>query len=124
MRMRPLVLMVLTALIGLGGCISSHSGISTGKAAKWTVGKTKAREVVEAWGNPATIHHGVWVWRVRRGLGGRVRAGYMGVSAQVSSQRLSVREYRLEFDETNTLKSIEFFESIPGGPGWTVNPWY
>lgn len=124
MNARWLVVLVVTALIGFGGCVSSQSGISSENNVAWTVGRTKAREVVEVWGNPVTIHHGVWVWRVRKGLGGRVRAGYMGLSAQVSSQRHSVEEYRLEFDASNTLKRIEHFESIPGGPGWTVNPWY
>lgn len=125
MSPRHVGLSALTALaLGWGGCVSSRSGISSENEIAWIVGKTTAREVVEAWGNPVTIHHGVWVWRVRKGLGGRVRAGYMGLGAQVSSQRQSLEEYRLKFDEKNTLTSIEFFESIPGGPGWTVNPWY
>lgn len=115
-------LAVLT--LATAGCVSSKAGISSEGEERWVVGKTTAREVVEAWGNPVTIHHGVWVWRVRKGLGGKVRAGYMGIGAQVSSQRQSLEEYRLRFDEKNTLKSMEFFESISGGPGWTVNPWY
>lgn len=123
MSARQFVSAVSAALI-CSGCVSSRSGISSDDDVSWKVGETKAREVVAAWGNPVTIHHGVWVWRVRKGLGGKVRAGYMGLGAQVSSQRQSLEEYRLQFDETNTLRSIEFFESIPGGPDWTVNPWY
>lgn len=110
--------------IVLTGCISKHSGVEFGEDVSYTIGKTTAREMVERWGNPMAIRNKVWIWRSSTSLGGRVRASYMALGATVSSQKASINEYRLTFDEQNILRDVEVLESLPGGPGWTIFPWY
>lgn len=124
MKRVALVLAPLVMGVLVGGCISKRSGIVIEDGANWTIGETTAKEVVAEWGNPRTIRGDVWIWRMSTSLGGKVRASYMSLGATVSSQKSSIGEYRLTFDENNVLREVETLESIPGGPSWTILPWY
>lgn len=124
MKRVTLVLALLALDVLVGGCVSKRSGIVIEDGASWTVGETTAKEVVAEWGNPRAIRGNVWIWRMSTSLGGKVRASYMALGATVSSQKSSIGEYRLTFDENNVLREVETLESIPGGPSWTIFPWY
>ena len=106
------------------GCVATSSGHAARQEATWSVGKTTRCDVVAVWGNPDRIADATWIWRARHSLGGKVRAGYMGIGGTISSERHATREHRLTFDARGVLVSVQTADSVPGGATWSINPWY
>ena len=104
------------------GCIYSHSGIDTERKNTWQVGVTTRRDVVAAWGNPDSIQGDEWIWKETKLLGGKVKGGYMGISATFGNTSSVVHEHRLIFDGGGRLLRQEFVESVPGGVHWSLIP--
>ena len=103
------------------GCVSKQAGVEV-ETIPWRTGETTRRDVVEKWGNPDAIKGDVWIWRDWRSIGGKVKAGYMGIGFTVDNRVASTCEYRLRFDKKGRLASTEVVESVPGGGKWSIDP--
>lgn len=119
--MKAAVLMLSAAALAAGGCVSRRAGVDV-FSREWTVGRTTARDVVAAWGNPDSVRGDEWSWRGAREIGSKFKASYMMVGVTVSSSRRATTETRLRFDDRGVLVSRTVSESVPGGAEWTLNP--
>ena len=114
------ILVAATAVLS-GGCIYSHSGVESGVRA-WQTGVTPRRDVVGAWGNPDFIRDGDWTWRETESIGGKFKAGYMGIGVTLANSSSAVLEQRLTFDENGRLLRQETARSLPDGARWSPVP--
>lgn len=106
------------------GCVATSSGHAARQEATWTVGVTTRRDVVAVWGNPDRVADATWIWQARHSLGGKVKAGYMGIGGTISSERHVTREHCLTFDARGVLESVQTADSVPGGATWSIIPWF
>lgn len=120
--MRRALFLVLLGF-GLAGCISKVSGIEGGEAdIPWRIGETTRRDVVSKWGNPEAIRGRTWVWKGLRGIGGKVKVGYMMVGLSVSNVESSTVICELTFGEDGRLEKKSLIDSIVRRPEWSADP--
>ena len=112
---------LVLSILALSGCIHHRSGIA-GKKPEWTVGNTTRREVVAKWGNPDHIRKSEWVWKDSSLIGGKFKAGYMGIGFTVGNTISGKREWRLDFDERGILRRQTLVNPLPETTMWSVNP--
>lgn len=120
--------MIRTACLALclfacaAGCISEQRGTEK-ETPPWRVGVTRPRDVVAAWGNPDFVQGDSWVWWDVSAIGGKFRASYMMLGVTVSNVQRSFSGYRLTFSSDGLLKTVEAYETLPGGGKWSLSPW-
>lgn len=110
------------ALIAASGCVSKRTADSQAGSG-FRVGWTSRQEVLEKWGNPDSLHDGVWSWNDWETVGAKFKLGYWGIGVTVANARMYEIETRITFDEKGMIKTLERVETVPGGTSWDPSPW-
>lgn len=114
----------LVAVAACCGCVSRQYGASGLQPCQLRQGVTTPRDVVGAWGNPASIDDDVWTWNNSWELGGKLEASWNILGVTIFNYERATRQIRLEFDANGKLASVQRTNTIPGGVKWHLSPWW